>query len=223
MRLCTTCSTSNSCLILELNCSCLTSLYNTISYNEELVVPRLTRILWLLDTSSFSLSFSVLTLQTIYSDFICIGINSNGLLLVIRSTLEHLKCHSIVLSVNVNLPYTKTRNIQSLISRLDIVKPLLSIVVDLTTRHQGSALESSIVTTSGRNHQLVNVSIGSTLCTNCSLKIGCASSLERNSVIQIIVILSLSLVDTSQEEAFVQLQVLPREVIEVELNSILNT
>ena len=95
--------------------------------------------------------------------------------------------------------------------------------MDLTTRHQGSALESCIVTTSGRNHQLVNVSIGITLCTNCSFKIGCASSLELNSIVQIIVILSLSLVDTSQEEAFVQLQVLPREVIEVELNSILNT
>ena len=128
-----------------------------------------------------------------------------------------------VLSVNVNRPNTKTRNIQSLISRLDIVKPLLSIVVNPTIRHQGSTLESSIVTTSGRNHQLVNISIGITLCTNCSLKIGCTSSLERNSIVQIIVILSLSLVDTSQEEAFVQLQVLPREVIEVELNSILNT
>ena len=60
-------------LIRELESYIFTCLNLTVCNNEELVIPALTRSFWLFNTSSLSLSLSVLSLLTINLNLSCVS------------------------------------------------------------------------------------------------------------------------------------------------------
>ena len=85
-------------------------------------------------------------------------------------------------------------------------------------RFQSSTLEGSIITANGRNHNLINISV---LCTNSSnIDFFLIVILELGSRIEFIRTTS-NRVNTSYEVTLFQYHALPREIVEVELNSIL--
>ena len=178
----------NRTLILELQNCDLTLLQIAVCSNPELVVPRLTCTSLSLSWITITIRCEPITLGTIYNHFSCVNSDVNGLWLLISCTLEHLKCHRLVLCVKINLPNTKTRKIQLSIGRCTVLLPILRIVLNLALRLQCSALEGLIVTTSSRNHNLVNVRSGITLLTKCS-NIVCSLLIpfELNSIVQIVV------------------------------------
>ena len=169
MKLCSSFSI-NRTLILELESYSFASLNLAVSQDEELIVPRLSCTNSFLSILRIAIILSRLpiTLLTIYDILCSVGNDINGIRLFIHGSLEHLECDRFVLSVKINFPNAKSGKIQPSITRSCIFLPIIGIVLNLTCRLQCSTLVSRIITTSGRYHQLVNISSAITFLTHNS-------------------------------------------------------
>ena len=202
-------------LILELQNSFRALSKRAVSNNEELVVPRLTGANFLFNGVTIIVGSTPIALLTMYDNCGLVGYDIDRIGLIKRCTLNKLKHHIVVLGVNLNLPNAKAGKIEFSICRRSILNPLVG--ENLALRLQGCALEGGIVATGGRDHHLRNVSGSVASYTNGGLKIFFSILGKLNSIVQIIIRRGGFGVDTRNEVTLVELQILPGEVVEIEV------
>ena len=166
--------------------------------------------------SSFCIEVPWVPAQDIVNDQYCVGHVDLTIAVNVTHqhlrffTLQHLDGHCLVLSVNVNIPNTSSWETNLSIASFCEVNPPIRTVVNLTLRHNCMTSECLIVTTNGRNHDLINPSILVTHRTNGNnVFTNIFTPFKRCSVVEIVLRITGLRVSTGYEETFIKFHSLP--------------
>ena len=199
--------------ILKLDDCCLTSLKRTVCNDKELVVPSSTITNFFFSGVAITVGSEPVTLPSMYDNLCWVRIDFNRIDIL---TLDHLEGHRTIFGINIDFPYAFTREVNLSVSCSSVVDPYVRIIFNSAIRLQCIALEGSVITASGRNHYLIYISI---LCANSSYETPILILCKLNGIIEVIAQTGYC-ITAGNEVTLVQLHILPRQIIEIEVNSV---